>query len=208
MCLKQNILQQAKELFFLYGIRSVTMDDIASKLGISKKTIYQVVKNKSDLIRELILAKSEADVENFKLIKTNSSNAIEEMLSFARYLGESIRQMSPVVIYDLQKYYRDNWSEMEAERRKVAYDLIKENIEHGQQQGLYRATVNADIIARLHVATMLQIIREEIFPIADFAKDKIVEEYILYHVHALVSPKGRALLDQHLAMENEQTPNP
>lgn len=196
MSSQQAVIEQAGELFLRYGIRSVTMDDIANNLGISKKTLYQYVDNKSDLIHQIILAKKAEDHKTFEAIKSKSDNAIEEILSIATCMIKSLRQVSPAVMYDLQKYYKESWQEMEEMSKKDSYNLIKDNIERGKEQELYRSNVDADIIARLHVGSIVQIVQDDLFPMTEFPKDKILEQYITYHIYGVASKKGLALLEQ------------
>ncbi len=195
MSSQQTIIERAGELFLRYGIRSVTMDDVANDLGISKKTLYQYVENKSDLIRQVILSKKEKDIQAFEAIRTNSSNAIEEVLDMATYMSETLRKVSPAIMYDLQKYYKESWCEMEEMRKQHSYKLIKSNIEQGKEQGFYRLDADADIVARLHVGSIVQIVHDNLFPIADFSKDKVLGECIIYHIRGIASNKGLILLE-------------
>ena len=181
-----------------YGIRSVTMDEIARQLGISKKTLYQVVENKADLIQQVMYQRTTEDLETFTQIKANSENAIEEMLGLARHTVELLSKTSSTVMYDLQKYYRDSWQLMEALHKKHAYALIQNNIEEGKKQGFYRPDVDADVSARFYVALSLSLIDEQLFPQKNYRKEQLVEQYISYHIHGIATPMGVALLEEHL----------
>ncbi len=196
--LKEKILHEAGELFMRYGIRSVTMDEIARQLGISKKTLYQIVENKADLIKQVMYQHQAEDLEQFLEIKNTSSNAIEEMLGLARHMMELLNKMSPTVMYDLQKYYHESWQLMEELHKKHAYAIIQNNIEEGKQQGLYRDDINADVTARFYVALSLLLVDEQLFPQKKYRKEQLVEQYISYHIHGIASPAGVALLEKHL----------
>ena len=199
MSTKENIIEQAGELFLRYGIRSVSMDDIASKLGMSKKTLYQYFENKSDLIQHITISHIQKDLEMFNAIRDSASNAVEELMNFAKYLMEMIRQVSPTAMYDLQKYYRESWCKMQEVHKQYVYSSIKDNIERGQAQGLYRTEINADIAARIYVEGSHVVMDEDVFPMKDYKKEEIVKEFIHQFVHGWASDKGLELWKEHIA---------
>ena len=198
MEIKQQILLKAEELFMRYGLKSITMDDLARELGISKKTLYQYVDNKADLIAQIFRFKIEEERAMMEAFRANAQDAIDEILRLARYIVRQLRELSPTVVYDLQKYYRTTWKEMEALHQKHVYDIIKDNIERGMTQGVYRADIHPDIIAKLYVGKTSLVADEDLFPIREYDITQLFEEYILYHLHGIASPNGLLLLEQHL----------
>lgn len=205
MTIKENIIEKAKTLFMQYGIRSVSMDDIASDLGISKKTIYQYFENKSDLIHQVTFLHIQQDLDAFNQIRNDSSNSIEELLKFASYLMVAIRNISPTAVYDLQKYYKESWAQFEEVHKQYIYSTIKGNIERGQAQGLYRQGINPDIAARLYVSTSHLVMDEDIFPMNKYRKDTIIKEFIYQSVHGWASDKGLELWKEHIAIEEQKS---
>jgi len=198
MTVKQQILEKAEGLFLRLGIRSVTMEELSRELGISKKTLYQFVDNKADLINQIILNSTENEKRCIAQFREKSKDAIEEMLAIAEFVLETLRKISPAAIYDLQKYYRESWNAMETMHKKYIYATIRENLERGIEQGIYRADLNPDIIAKLYVGKTSFITDEEVFPLQDYRRDELYEEFINYHIHGIASPKGLELLEQHL----------
>lgn len=190
---KQTLIQRAGELFMRLGIRSVTMDEIASCMGMSKKTLYKHVENKDDLINQFILTKLEEDLHKFERIKEETTDAIQEMLAIAQHVVETLRKVSPAVMHDLQKYHKESWREMEAYRNKHIYTQIKDNIERGQREGVYRTDFEIDIITRIYVGMTSLLVFDDIFPNEAYAKDKIADEFIRYHIHGIASAKGEEL---------------
>ncbi len=198
------ILRKAFELFMRYGIKSVTMDDIARELGISKKTLYQTVANKADLIAQIFQLHFAEEEQAMATIREQSSDAIEEMLGIGRYVVEKTQGMSPTVVYDLQKYYRSLWDEMQAKMKKNVYSIIIDNLERGIAQGLYRKDMQPDVVARLYVGKTVIAADEETFEACNHDMSTLHRELILYHMHGITSAKGRQLLDKHLAAEARQ----
>jgi AcrR family transcriptional regulator len=194
MTIKDGILVKAGELFLSYGIRSVTMDEIAGNLGMSKKTLYQYFSNKSELIQEIMLAKVEQDKIAFAQIYANSANAVQEILEIAEHVIYTLRKITPALMYDLHKYHHESWCTMQDIRKEQIYAQIKSNLERGLTEGVYRKEIDPDVIAKIYVATVMIISGDEVFPIQTYPKYKVVEMFMNYHIHGIASPKGLALL--------------
>jgi AcrR family transcriptional regulator len=201
MDLKQKILTKSYELFMRYGIKSVTMDDIARELGMSKKTLYQYVENKSDLIGQIFQQHIEEEKRIMDKIKKEAIDAIDEILNMAKYVVSQLRELSPTIVYDLQKYYRNTWKQMDALHKRYIYGIIKENLTWGIKQGVYRPGLNPDIIAKLYVGKTSLVVDEDLFPIREYHMGELFQEYINYHIQGIASEKGRQLLEKHYAAE-------
>ncbi len=197
MEIKDRILEQSMILFLRYGIKSITMDDIARELGMSKKTLYQYVDNKADLIEKIIRQHIGNEKAAIIAIRQSAKDAIEEMLMIARHVIRLLRETPPGLGFDLQKHYRPCWTLMERFTRNHIYKIIKENIEMGIEQGIYRDDLNPDIIAKMYVAKNSMVVDEELFPLNQYNKENLFNEFINYHLHGIASPKGLKLLEKH-----------
>lgn len=195
---KQQIISKAADLFMRYGIKSVTMDDIARHLGISKKTLYEHVSNKSDLIKEIFEQKIQEEKEMMACFRKTSKDAIEEILNITKFVLKMLRQLSPTAVYDLQKYYRSTWKMMESLHQNHYYELIRDNLERGIEQGVYRNDVNPDIIAKIYVGSNTFVTDEDWFPVREYRMEDLFIQHMTYHLFGVASPKGLALLDQHM----------
>ncbi|NRA48435.1 MAG: TetR/AcrR family transcriptional regulator, partial [Phaeodactylibacter sp.] len=122
--MKKDIIKTAFELFLRYGIKSVTMDDIAREMGMSKKTLYQYVPNKADLIDQIFQAHIDDEQCMTEEIRSTSSDALEEMLKIGQYVVQKLRSVSPAAVYDLRKYYGSIWKNMEKEMKQHVYAVI------------------------------------------------------------------------------------
>lgn len=206
MDVKQQILSRSMELFMRYGIKSVTMDDIAKQLGMSKKTLYQYVTNKTDLIAQIFQQKIELEKNIMTQIRESSENAIDEILKIAAYVINELRELSPTTVYDLQKYYRETWRQMEALHQMHMYKIIKENIQWGIKQKYYRENMNPDIVSKLFVGKTSLVVDEELFPTREYDMSDLFREYIYYHIHGIASPEGLQLLEKHLQEADDAKP--
>lgn len=194
---RTNILEKVHELFMKYGLKSVSMDDISRKLGISKKTLYQCVENKRDLIKEVFQKHIREEEAAINEIVAKSKDAVDEMIEIARFVTALLREVSPTTLYDMQKYYGDIWGMMEALHQDHIYGVIKTNLDRGILEGLYRKNLNTDIIAKLYVGKTLLIVDEDVFPLKDYNKEKLYLEYVHYHLHGIALPKGLKLFEKY-----------
>jgi AcrR family transcriptional regulator len=201
---KQHILSQAEALFLRFGIKSVTMDDLARELGISKKTLYQFVENKADLINQILLNHVQDETACIEEVIHTGSNALEVMMGIARFAEQRLGRIAPTVVYDLKKYYREGWELIESLHRQHVYAVIKSNIERGKAEGLYREDVNADVIAKLYVGKTFLLVDEDIFPQREYERGKLFQAFLIYHLRGIVSPKGAKMLEKHFG-ETAQT---
>jgi len=194
MELKEKIFLTTFDLFLKYGVKSVSMDDICRKIGISKKTIYTVIINKKDLVEKILKLHLQKDEEDIKKITKASDTAIDEMCKIGRHVIKFLRAMKPSLIYDLQKYYPQAWNMIEDQHYGFIYQTIKANLQRGQKEGLYIPTFNAEIIAKLYVEKTHCIADEENFPSTEYSRPQLFEELFMYHMRGISSNKGLMLL--------------
>jgi AcrR family transcriptional regulator len=195
---KHQILTKAESLFMRYGIKSVTMDDLAREMGMSKKTLYQYVSNKADLIENIFQLKIEEEQKMMAQYKAESTDAIDEILKIARHVIRELRQFSPSVMYDLQKYYRPTYRQMEAFHTRHIIKMIRENIERGMKEGVYRSNLSPDILSKLYVAKSSLVADQELFPLQQYNIEQLFKEHIIYHIYGVASPKGLKIFEQYL----------
>ncbi|MEM9916749.1 MAG: TetR/AcrR family transcriptional regulator [Bacteroidota bacterium] len=194
---RKKVLNQAEMMFMRYGIKSVTMDDIARDLGMSKKTLYQFVSNKADLIQQIFAKLIESEKEAIHSIVENAGNAVEEILNIGKYILQQLRSISPRTLYDLHKYYRDSWELIQALHQKHVYFVIKNNLDRGIEEGLYRSDIDSDIVAKLYIGKTSSVVDEDLFPLRKYNKETLFKEFIKYHLHGVASQKGLKLLDKY-----------
>lgn len=160
--------------------------------------MYQHVENKADLIQQTIQSHIDEEKEMILRIREMADDAIHEVVILARHITHVFREMPPGLAYDLQKYYRNCWDLMDDYSKTHVYGVIKDNIERGIKQGIYRPNVNPDIIAKLYVNNISVIVDEEVFPLRNYHKENLFIEHINYHLHGIASAKGLKLLEKHM----------
>lgn len=186
----QKILQQVTVLFMQYGIKSLTMDDIARHLGMSKKTLYQSFSDKAELVLRGIEAHMSEEVAAICSIQEKSENAIEEMFLISQHVSKHLQSMHPSILFDLEKYYPAAFLKFNEYKSEVIMSCIATNIKRGVEQGLYRKNINIPIIAGLYVGRMDIIFDQRFFPADQYNVKDVYFEAIRYHIRGIASEKG------------------
>jgi AcrR family transcriptional regulator len=187
-------------------MRSLTMDDIARHLSISKKTLYQCVSDKAELVENIMESHLKADEEVMEKIHSESDNAIDEMFKIAQHVTQTLTSMHPSVLYDLEKYYPKAHRMFVDYKMKTVRGMLSRNMNDGIVQGLYRENVNVDIISGLYVGRMDVCFDQTLFPIAQFNATQIYIETIRYHIRGIASEKGILYLQDKFKALNQQNP--
>ena len=191
-----EILEKVGNVFMRYGIKSVTMDDMARELKISKKTLYKYVSDKNDLVCKVMSAHCEMDKIQFNEAIHSVDNAIDEIFAITKYVGEQVKQMHPSIHYDLEKYYPEAWEIFEDHQNNFIYDSVLQNINKGLEQKLYRKNLNSSIIAKIYSKKIDMIFNNEIFPSNKFKFADVHIEMVRYHLRGIVNDKGLKYLSE------------
>lgn len=202
--LYQTLVARSRELFMKHGLKSLTMDDIARELGMSKKTIYQVVDNKSDLIRICLKDYLDEERRNLDLILGKAENSVDELIHIMEYFLAAVRDLNSNTLNELQKYYPESWDIYNDYRYNFVLARMRENLQTGIKQGFYRKDMNADIMSRLYVAGVQVLTHEDLFPPHKYAFVNTFREFLNYYLRGIVSEKGLKYMHEH-NLVNAQT---
>jgi AcrR family transcriptional regulator len=186
----KNILFRVRDLYRKYGIKSITMDDVATELGISKKTLYQFVADKDDLVGKYIDYEIQLRQEEICKCFKIGFNAIEELFEISGFMNKMMRDQNPATEHDLRKYYPHHYQKMIKTRRERMYSYILLNLKKGKEEGLYRSEMDEEIIAKLYLSRSENIHFNELFTIEEFTSSKLFTELLAYHVRGIATEKG------------------
>lgn len=159
----KNILERVSELYNKYGMKSVTMDDVARELGISKKTLYQHVENKNVLVSKVLDYLLDQKNCVFNELLSKDLNAIEELLEVGVYIIKTIKDYNTSTQYDLKKYYPELYTKFNEVRKNRMHQSILINIEKGKGQRLYRKELDNEIIAKIQTSRFIHMSSDEFF---------------------------------------------
>lgn len=185
-----EIVEKSAQVFLKYGIRAVTMDDLARELGASKKTIYKYFADKDELVRTIIEFKTQSDREICAIACNQAENAIDEMIRISEFVSEMLQDVHSSVFFDLQKYHRDAWDIMEDHKNTFVRNQIKGNIERGIQEGVYRENSDSDILSKVYVSTMGTLFDGQTFHSSEYKFNKVLNQIIRFQIRGLVNEKG------------------
>ncbi|RLD81342.1 MAG: TetR/AcrR family transcriptional regulator [Bacteroidetes bacterium] len=194
----KDILSKTFELYEKYAIKSVSMDDVARELGISKKTLYQFVTNKSELVAMVIQSEMELAGKRHENIQTMKLNSIEELFEVSKLMNDRLKNHNPALFFDLKKYYPTLFKKITEIKREKAYESVLNNLKKGIKEGLYRKEVNPDIIAKIYVSRIEQSYDNSIFSIAEVTSIEVFNEVLIYHLHGICNEKGLKILNEKL----------
>ena len=192
-------MERVEGLFFRYGIKSLTMDDVAFELGISKKTLYQMVESKDDLVMKVLNHHICREKSQCMDLAAKAANAIDEIFIVLDMNSQDLSQMKTNVIYDLQKYHREGWLMIRNYHYEFVFRNIRDNILRGRNEGLYRDNFDVDIIAKLHLATAFNLFDEQVFPDGSIPRVILFKECMMHFLYGIVSPKGLNYLKKKLS---------
>ncbi|MFW6248602.1 MAG: TetR/AcrR family transcriptional regulator, partial [Bacteroidota bacterium] len=184
------ILAKSYELFNKYGIRSITMDDVCRELGISKKTLYDYIENKEDLVRKFVESDVKRREDNFLQIFNMKYNAIEELFEVHKLIKQMIKEYNPSTEFDLKKYYPEIFKDIKNGKRQKMFEAVLNNLIKGKQEGLYRHELDENIIAKLYVSRIESTCENDIFTEEEYKSPAFINDIIVYHIRGVANKKG------------------
>ena len=201
---KQRIIKVTEELVFRYGVKSVSMDDIAKELGMSKKTIYQFFKDKDEIVHVLFHEKLKEDHKKFHGILSGSSNVIEEMINLMRNLGEMFRKVNPSTFYDLQKYYPKTWKLFLDFKEDFIFKTMEEALLRGIKQGMIRPDINVKVLVRLRMEQIDMMLNPRVFPPEKFSIADVQLSILEHFLYGVCTLKGHRLINEYEQIIEEE----
>jgi AcrR family transcriptional regulator len=201
---KDRIKQKAKELFMRYGIRSVSMDDIATQLGISKKTIYQYFTDKDELVDAVV----DEDVKTMQMecLETGrvAKDAVDEIFLIVDRILEQFRNMNPMVIYDLEKFHVRAYQRFMEHKTKFLLQMIRKNLEWGVKEELYRPDINIDVMSKFRLESMMIPFNIDLYPPSRYNLADVTTDIMEHFVFGVASLKGYKLILKYQRTRNKK----
>jgi AcrR family transcriptional regulator len=202
--MKERILAEAERLFWKYGVRSVTMEDIAHQLGISKKTIYQHFNDKEQILYQVIQDKTGRDQSEMDCMVTETSNPVEEILGVLTMIRKNTDQVSPNLLNDIKRYYPQAFALFRQYKEGQIMRSILENIQKGISQGIYRSDINPTILARLRVEQIELAFNHDLFPSDQYSMHDVQAELMHHFVRGMLTEKGFTIYNQYINQYNHE----
>jgi AcrR family transcriptional regulator len=194
---KEKLLKGAEDLFMKYGVRSVSMDDIARHLGISKKTIYQHFADKDDVVATVTKANMERQRKQFEQIASEAKNSIEEMVKLSSCMKENMRNINPSLLFDLQKYHQRAWNEWLNFKHKFIRQSIMRSLKRGMEEGYFRTNINTNILVTMRLEQVQTAFDPAVFPRDQFNVMEVQAQLFEHFIYGLFTEKGKKLYEKY-----------
>ena len=188
---KEKILNGAVELFMRYGVRSISMDDIARHLSVSKKTLYQYFEDKDELVTLASVSQIEISKKQYEDLTVSAKSAIDELAKISVCLRKDMTEMNPALLFDLQKYHPKAWAAWLSHKYNFIRESVVKNIKQGIEEGYYRADVNPDVMAAVRIEQIPLAFDPKIFPADKFNLAEVQLQMFDHFVYGLCTEKGK-----------------
>ena len=195
MDVRKRVLTEATSLFFQNGIRNITMDDIAGKMGISKRTIYETFKDKNEL---LISCFEEYSKERYKVneeIIKNSQNVLAAICSFIQSGAVAVDLLNPSFFSDMRKHYNDIWVLASKQQNEKNYNLAFRLLRKGINEGIFRKDINIDIVVKIILAQMKLLVDNEVFSSDKYSRSEVFKNMVINFIRGIATNRGIELID-------------
>lgn len=193
---KEKVVELAKNLFWRFGIRSVTMNDIARELGMSKKTLYQNFDDKEEIVCLCTQNQIDDDVLVHNSACANSKNAVDELVQIIGYHSEMMKNFHPSLLFDLQKYYPKAWELFMRYKNVFCIGCIAKNIERGVKEGYFHEGLDPVVIAKLRMEQVQTVFNPQVFPPNEFDIIHVHQQISKQFIYGLLNPKGWKMYEQ------------
>lgn len=201
---QEKILKASLGLFFKYGIKHVTMDDIARELGMSKKTIYQFYKEKDDLINQLCDMELKEHECQFDVISQKAKDPIHEILLTSVKLKEMMQNINPIFFLDLQKFYPVAYKRFQKFMDECGYMSVKKNIIKGMEMGFYRNDLDPDFVAKYRMAQIDMLMFGNYFSFEKLSLTRVNELILDLFMFGICTIKGHKLINTYKTIKEEE----
>lgn len=190
-----------------YGVRSVTMDEIALQMGVSKKTIYQYYADKDELVDAVMVDIITHNQDCCLKDRLSAKDAIHEVFLAIDMMQEMFQNMNPVILFELEKYYPKSFEKFKQHKYSFLYKVLKENIERGIAEELYRSEIDTDILIKVRLETMMLPFNQLLFPKNKYSLVKVETELTTHFLFGLATVKGYRLITKYQQDRNNKKTN-
>jgi AcrR family transcriptional regulator len=199
---RQRILDKTLEICRKVGFRAMTLDDLSSQLGISKKTIYAFFADKEAIVDAVMDQEMSVTKAECLLHATQAKNAIDEIFIAMEFMSKDFSDMNPIVIHDLMKFYPSTFQKFTEFKNDIFYTVISDNLKKGIVEGYYRKDLNIDILTKLRLENILLSFDQKVFPVQEYNIVEVTEVILSHFLYGIVTEKGFKLIQEYEKNKN------
>ena len=197
MEVKDKILETSLNLFYKYGIKAITMDDIAKEMGISKKTIYRFFKEKDDIVNQLSETELKKNQQMMDEMRKQANDPIHEMILISIHIQKVFAEINPVFFYDLNKQFSRALNDFKKFKTECMFTNIKRNLVDGIAQGLYRNDLDLDFVTQYRILQMDMFMGGSDFEFENISMAKAHQLIMDIFMHGISTVKGHKLINKY-----------
>jgi len=201
---RQNIIVAAFDQFRQYGFKSVTMDDLARTIGVSKKTLYELFRDKDELVLETVKHMLHENQMKTEAAFNASQNAVEQIIKILQLMECMVRGLNMVCYMEMQKFYPSAYKFLQMHKQEFLYKCVSENLKQGISEGLYREDIDIEIITRFRMESALIVFQNNIFPQDQYDIVKVNVQIFANYMYGIASIKGHKLITKHFDEINKK----
>lgn len=201
---RERILLESKALFKQRGVRSVTMDDIAGALGMSKKTLYTYFENKAEIVRAVAEEHFRREIASQEAALARGMDPVHTMLEVMLSAAKGLAEIPMHMVYDIRKHYPDAWCLFDEFKEEYILQVLRENLAQGVAEGYYRKDMDIELAALIRVAQIESSLNENYFPETKFSFVQVQMEHFKIYLHGIMTMKGKRLLYQYLNQPEDE----
>jgi AcrR family transcriptional regulator len=205
--MENRILFKARDLMTRHGVKHVTMDDLASQLGISKKTIYQFYKDKEAVVMAVVNLELEEQSLKCQKSQDNAENAVHEMFMLLEDIQHMFKNMNPMTMNELAKYFPEAFARIQNHKDEFMHRIIKTNLIKGIEQGVYRNEIDPEILSIYRLETSFVPFNTQLYPFSKFDVGKVTLQIIENFIYGVMSIKGIELMEKYKKQHSEAANN-
>jgi TetR/AcrR family transcriptional regulator, cholesterol catabolism regulator len=195
MEVKERIIEEASKQFLQYGIRAITMDGMARELGMSKRTIYELVGDKDKLLDECLDYFQKKKDEKHQLLIEQNHNSIEVFFIFLREGVEAMTTINPLFFLDIRKYHHAVWQRKIKQNESKNRDYLMSMLQKGMAEGLIREDINVDIVSKIQMEQIKILSNDEVFPTSTYSKAEVFENMMVNFARGISTLKGLQVIE-------------
>ena len=195
--MKESIVNHAIPLFLQYGFKSLTVDDLALKMSISKKTIYTHFPTKEQLVETSVMKHFDLVIDKILSICQHSKDPIIELYQIKKEVSKYLSNEKNSPIYQLQKYYNTIYHKLKQKEFNALGSMFSASLNRGINIGLFRSGIDIDFVTRIFFNGIRGIQDVELFPIDQFKMEHLLINFSEYHLRAICTPEGIQKLDNY-----------
>jgi AcrR family transcriptional regulator len=204
MEIKDRILNHAQQLFMRNGIKSVSMDDIAADMAMSKKTLYKWFENKDQIVEASMTRHLHGAQFDCTSMIQSATSAIDELFQMMKWTRQEFSNVHPSIFYDLQKFHPGTWKLWLAHKNQFILTQIIQNLQRGIVEGLFRADLDVDIIARMRLAQIEIMFNSDVYPPLQYPNERVSQALLEHFMLGVATLKGHRLINQYRNVTDEE----